>query len=174
MWDAAASNLTQYGGDINCPFCESRSQFCGCKAVASHARLVAEWHPDNPPAESVAAGSSNQAYLWRCSTCEHVWEAKANDRSTRGNGCPACARRGNRRGKHGGLGEVRPDLAAEWDEGRNGGPCEGITCGSNKKAWWSCGECGWSWEALVKARALQGTGCPECQQLNRGKPRKIM
>jgi hypothetical protein len=78
----------------------------------------------------------------------------------RGPGCPDCYKRA----LHGrSLAVLRPDLLAEWDQGRNTG-LDPNTVGvwSQRKVWWRCGECGHEWLADVKHRAQRGQGCPEC------------
>lgn len=57
---------------------------------------------------------------------------------------------------------VNPELASEWDTGRNGntGPDE-VMAGSEKKAWWKC-SLGHSWRAAVYSRNSAGNGCPYC------------
>lgn len=39
---------------------------------------------------------------------------------------------------------------------------EKVPAGSNKKAYWKCGTCGYEWEAIVKNRTSHGRGCPSC------------
>lgn len=59
------------------------------------------------------------------------------------------------------LSAARPDLAAQWDFGRNGDLApDDVTPGSNKRAWWKCPS-GHSYEATVKRRS-SGGGCPYC------------
>lgn len=60
------------------------------------------------------------------------------------------------------LATVRPDLAKEWHQIKNGDlrPCD-VTCGNHKKVWW-LGQCGHEWNAIISSRALNGRGCPIC------------
>jgi hypothetical protein len=59
------------------------------------------------------------------------------------------------------LATVRPDLAAEWNHRQNGDVTpRDVTPGSNKKAWWLCGE-GHEWAASPNDRN-GGNGCPYC------------
>jgi len=173
-WDAQAKDLTERGGDIICPACESRASFCSCRSVAANERLAAEWHEGNPSPAEVALGNHGN-FRWRCSDalCGHIWEVSPNSRSTQGTDCPECARKGIGRIKHASLADGRPDLALEWDEGRNGCPPTLVTCGSGKKAWWICGRCGAPWQAKVEKRANKGQGCPNCRELSRGMPRSF-
>ena len=60
---------------------------------------------------------------------------------------------------------VSPDLLKEWNYEKNKeiSP-QNVTCGSNKKVWWKCNECGNEWEATPHNR-IKGTGCPKCASL---------
>lgn len=59
------------------------------------------------------------------------------------------------------LAAVHPDLAMQWDYGRNMKRPEDFTPGSSKSAWWHCA-LGHSWEAPIKKRTGRGDGCPTC------------
>jgi hypothetical protein len=66
----------------------------------------------------------------------------------------------------------RPDLAEQWDNTRNTKTTSDVTLGSCYKAWWVCSNPEHlPWQAAVKARAMEGTGCPACKYKNRFKPR---
>ncbi len=53
-------------------------------------------------------------------------------------------------------------LLEQWDEARNTPLTpQAVTAGSQKQVWWRCPK-GHSWRAMVKARALNGAGCPVC------------
>jgi len=123
-------------------------------------------------AASSWSGCSDMPFLWRCSDlgCGHVWKATPLVRSSFGSDCPNCARKNPK--KHLSLTEERPDLVTEWHTVLNGGPSTGVTCGSGRSVWWTCGGCKRSWKARVADRASKGTGCPECWGLSRRQPRK--
>ena len=57
--------------------------------------------------------------------------------------------------------EERPDLVAQWAL-RNPLSPDKVSCGSHQKVWWVCTK-GHEWEAVVKNRALLGSGCPYCE-----------
>ena len=59
------------------------------------------------------------------------------------------------------LAEERPDLLFQWDRGNTISPYK-VSAGSHKKVWWICNK-GHRWEAIVKNRALIGSGCPYCE-----------
>ena len=177
-WDAIVYNLSRLNaahGTV-CPFCDSRSKlrrFCSCRSIAADSRLLEAWHPDNPKPATVAQASGLQKYKWRCTAGRgHAdYEATPNMRSTNGTGCPACATEQHRKVSHSSLAEQRPDLAAEWDAARNGGPPGHLTCGSDFRAWWRCSHCGHRWQTVVRSRTVLGSNCPSCQENNRMKPR---
>jgi DNA-directed RNA polymerase subunit RPC12/RpoP len=83
----------------------------------------------------------------------------------KGFGSPPSEAHGNTRPVPGwrSLGQVRPDLAAELHESRNGelDPAA-VAAGSHRKAWWRCQDCGNEWEATVHNRVGRGAGCPQC------------
>jgi len=176
-WSPRVVDLTQFGDNFVCPYCESRGtgKFCSCRSIATSKRLAAEWHDANSPPIQVALGTEIK-HKWRCSEahCGHVWEASPRHRSSHGSNCPECSQKGNRRGKHLNLAEARPDLVPEWDEERNACPATGVTCGSNYVAWWVCKDCGGSWQARVANRATSGYGCSKCQEMYRGQPRNLL
>jgi len=144
-------------------------------AVAINGRLAAEWHEDNPPPDTIALGNGGR-HKWRCvdADCGHVWEARPSHRSSYGNNCPECAQKRNGKVKCGSLAEVRPDLAAEWDEKRNGSQATSLTCGSNKSVHWVCVGCGDSWKTTISSRARLGSGCPKCREVYRRQPRQLI
>lgn len=56
-----------------------------------------------------------------------------------------------------------PQLMSEWDYEKNTQDPARLTFGSNKKAWWKCAVCGYSWETKIIYRAGKDhTGCPAC------------
>lgn len=58
-----------------------------------------------------------------------------------------------------------PDLAKEWDYEKNGMYLPNhFSPGSNKKVWWKCKLCKYSWEAAIVNRT-RGTGCPNCGKI---------
>ena len=57
--------------------------------------------------------------------------------------------------------EERPELIVQWSTSNTLSPSD-VSCGSHKKVWWICDK-GHEWEAVVKNRALLGSGCPYCE-----------
>lgn len=110
--------------------------------------------------EDLAAYSGRRVW-WR-GACGHVWREAPAARTPRvDDSCPYCANRKLLRGFND-LTAKSPNLAEEWDFGRNGGlgPSD-VRFNSSKKVWWR-GACGHSWDTTVSARTVGGCGCPYC------------
>ena len=123
--------------------------------------LLQQWMPlKNVPLtpKTVSYGSKRRVW-WKCEK-GHQWQAIIYTRAG-GTSCPYC---GGKKAYHGenDLASQRPDLAAQWHPAKNQGrtPAD-VTLGSHYKAWWVC-EKGHEWQAIVKSRAIGGTGCPIC------------
>jgi len=172
-WEASVNSLTNGGRKIVCPDCYSgHGGFCECRSVESDPRLTREWHPSNPPASQVAK-SSNKRYLWVCPEGHPPYKASCFNRSSYNSGCPVCGVVKTGTTRHPVISVGRPDLAVEWDHGRNTKSPNEVTLGSNYKAHWVCSNNPEhpSWQAVVKNRALGGRGCLACRTMNRFKPR---
>jgi hypothetical protein len=63
------------------------------------------------------------------------------------------------------LAAVHPDVAAEWHPTKNGKVTPNDRSrASGKSAWWQCPKnVQHEWEAMIRNRTLQRTGCPECE-----------
>lgn len=105
--------------------------------------------------------SSTKIVHWICPK-GHKYEAMVSRRAKRGDGCNICSGRRVVEGIND-LGTQRPELMIEWDFDKNYFiyPTE-VTVMSNKKVWWKCRECGYSWQAAISNRT-RGTGCPKCR-----------
>ena len=95
---------------------------------------------------------------WKC-TEGHSWQASVASRQS--NGCPYCSGRMPVKGQND-LGTVSPEIAAEWDYGRNVQlHPEDLLPMSNRKVWWKC-EKGHSYRAAPSERQ-NGNACPKCR-----------
>ena len=173
-WEARATDLTKRGGGIVCPSCESKGgSFCECQSVAADPTLSAEWHPVNPTANQVAT-RSNKKFLWKCPEGHAPYEASCQQQFNSNSGCPACFQARTGKQIHPSLSDGRPDLAKEWDAGRNDKSPSEVTLGSAHKAWWRCSKNPEHlWQERVIARAVQGDGCQQCRGVNPFKLRKF-
>ena len=145
-----------------CPCCAGRLLHEGENDLASAAPLIAaQWDAEKNGALrpcDVLAGSQQYVW-WRCER-GHSWRARVMSR-VQGKGCPVCSGRTAVPGEND-LRTLFPQLAAEWDAGRNGTltPAH-VTPYSNKKVWWRCA-LGHTWQAVVASRAVESAGCPYC------------
>ena len=132
--------------------------------MAADPRLPREWHPDNSTSATQVARSSHTKYRWKCSKGHAPYEATCGNRCTHNNGCPAFGNSRKGPDRHPKLSVGRPDLADEWDAVRNDKLPDEVTLGSNYSAWWhGSNNPEHIWQALVKSRALSGSGCPKCR-----------
>lgn len=171
-WEASCHKLTQDGGQIVCPSCNSQGRggrFCKCQSVVADPRLTREWHPDNPSPASQVAKSCGKKFCWSCPRGHQPYKATCHNRFTSKSGCPECGR--THRVRHPTVSVGRPDLAAEWDFKLNTRLPSEVTLGSAFKANWICSRNPKHppWQATVNNRALNGSDCPTCQ--NRFKSR---
>lgn len=124
--------------------------------------LLREWNQTkNAPLTpwDVTYGSKRSVW-WKCEK-GHEWQAMVYTRAGAGSGCPYCMGKKAWPGAND-LASQRPDLAEQWHPTKNRGrtPAD-VTVGGHYKAWWIC-EKGHEWQAVVKSRAINGTGCPVC------------
>lgn len=123
--------------------------------------LLRQWDKEkNAPLTPMDIGAkSHRKVWWRCGK-GHTWQASLSSR-LEGCGCPVCANRIILAG-YNDLAATHPYLAKQWHPTKNGGlqPTQ-VSAGYDKKVWWLC-EKGHSWQAAVKTRVRQNSGCPIC------------
>ena len=119
---------------------------------------LAEWDHErnalqgNFPASTILR--SRKQIFWLCQNCsagqEHSWSARPSSRTGRGKtGCPFCA--GKAPCTCNSLQALYPDVAADWDHGKNQRQPSDYTAGSTRTAWWSSPQRG-SWQQSIHAR----------------------
>ncbi len=160
-WQATVGDRNRGSG---CPRCAGKVPTHGVTDLQSNSAFLSlEWlqEKNGSITPQTVTTKSNKKVWWRCSKCGYEWQARISDRF-RGSGCPACAGRVAVPGKTD-LATVNPSLSLEWDYDKNDKSFSphSITGNSNKKVWWICNKCGWSWQAAVYSRN-SGRGCPEC------------
>lgn len=99
--------------------------------------------------------------VWWKGKCGHEWRAAIGNRTINGASCPYCSNHKVLKGFND-LATTNPNLIKMWDYDKNVDilPTE-VLAGSNKKAWWKCTTCGYSWEAVISS-VSHGHGCPFC------------
>lgn len=117
--------------------------------------------------EEISVGSTKPIW-WKCDKGkDHIWKASPNQRTSGQNlrGCPICA--GKKVVKSNSLEYCFPEIAREWNYGKNSSlmPSD-ITSGSNKKVWWKCSKNPHhEWQASPKQRTSQNNTCPICDSI---------
>ena len=123
-----------------------------------HPELIPEWSERNLPLtpDKITFGSNKR--VWWKGACGHEWETSVKARS-KGEKCPICSGARVIEGIND-LATLKPLLAQEWSEKNELKPTE-VSVASHKKIIWKCKH-GHEWEASVKSRTVNGTGCPYC------------
>ena len=123
-----------------------------------HPELIPEWSEKNLPLtpDKITFGSNKR--VWWKGACGHEWETSVKARS-KGEKCPICSGARVIEGIND-LATLKPLLAQEWSKKNKLKPPE-VSVASHKKIIWKCKH-GHEWEASVKSRTVNGTGCPYC------------
>ncbi len=122
--------------------------------------LIDEWDYKNNDVtpDDVSFGG---AYLaqWKCKE-GHLWKASVHERTSCRSGCPYCSNKTVLEGFND-LASDRPDLIGEWNYDKNTILPQKIAKKSTKKVWWKCSR-GHDYQAAIKSRTINNTGCPFC------------
>ena len=123
-----------------------------------HPELVSEWSEKNLPLtpDDITFGSNKK--VWWKGTCGHEWQTSVKARLN-GEKCPICSGARVIAGIND-LATLEPLLAKQWSKKNKIKPTE-VSIGSHKKVIWRCKK-GHEWEAVVKSRTINKTGCPYC------------
>lgn len=159
-WQAMVYTRSEGAG---CPYCTGRKASPEQNSLAKQfPALAAEWDAaKNVPLlpTQVISGTRRKVW-WRCPK-GHSWRAAVYSRTTLGTGCPVCTGRQALAGEND-LATLYPDIAAQWDEKKNGAlHPSNVTAGSNRRVWWRC-EKDHSYRAVIAQRVQRGDGCPYC------------
>lgn len=130
----------------------------GNSLAAMRPELVREWSDKNLPLmpDKITYGSNK--IVWWKAACGHEWQTSVKARS-KGENCPICSGARVIEGIND-LATLKPELAQEWSDKNEIKPAE-VSIGSHKKVIWRCRH-GHEWEASIKSRTINGTGCPYC------------
>ncbi|PDZ94945.1 hypothetical protein CON36_31100 [Bacillus cereus] len=153
-WEASIRNRNKGAG---CHYCTKQKTLKKDSIAFLLPELMKEWNYEknigiNP--EGIPLKSTKVVW-WKCDN-HHEWEDKILNRTTyESNACPVCQS----------LAFLRPDIALEWDYGKNSLSPSNIAVGSHMKAWWKCSE-GHEWEERIRNRTKkQIASCPTCESL---------
>ena len=123
--------------------------------------LLRQWHhsKNGSLTPDLTTPGSHKKVWWRCEK-GHEWQAEIKSRTLLESGCPYCAGKVTVPGEND-LATLRPDLARQWDQERNGTLTpDQVSPYSNRKVWWRC-RLGHGWQTAVSARTW-GSDCPYC------------
>ena len=149
---------------IGCAICKGRQ--VGIKTSFGYLKpnLAKEWlYSRNNLTPYQVPKSSSEWVTWKCAKCNYEWEALVYSRSKKDKGCPSCS------------GRILTDLnrlsvkyvkiSLEWDKIKNGNlKPENFSYSSDKKIWWLCSKCNYSWNTFIYSRTLGKHNCPACSQ----------
>ena len=123
-----------------------------------HPELITEWSEKNLPLtpDDITFGSNKK--VWWKGTCGHKWQTSVKARSN-GEKFPICSGARVIAGIND-LATLEPLLVKQWSKKNKIKPTE-VSISSHKKVIWRC-EKGHEWEAAVKSRTINRTGCPYC------------
>ena len=109
--------------------------------------------------------------VWSCNKCPagqpHIWTARVADRMLQDSQCPYCVNR--LVCLHNSLATLAPDVAQYWNHSKNEKAPEQVLAGSHFRAEWKCPTCKLEWQAPIKTRTHNRSGCPKCSARNKSK-----
>ena len=157
-WLAKIADRTKGRG---CPYCSNNKVLIGFndfQTTCPEAAKQWDYSKNNGKTpEQFTKGSEFRAWF----KCEkgHSWKTRIAERG-KGQGCPYCSNQRTLTGFND-IGTTNPELVQEWDFEKNTFSPYETNPGSNKRAWWLCSKCGYSWSSIISSRT-KGYGCPKC------------
>lgn len=162
-WLASVTDRTSGKG---CAICGNRQIQIGINNLeATNPELISEIHPTKNESlilDAVTRYSPNRVH-WICAS-GHEWEATIINRArpSSNTGCPVCSRQKEIIPGTNDLGTTHPELAKQWDYGKNYPLTpQQVTKGRTTPVWWIC-DLGHSWKANIDRRSYLGQGCVYC------------
>ena len=170
-WSSPISRRTN--GNSKCPYCTGRYADSNNNLLISYPNIAKEWHPfKNKIRPENLTPHSNIHIWWKCIN-DHEWFASIDNRTKiNGTNCPICAKETTIKTRisnlilnGNSLSSKFPNLSNEWHPSKNFNlhPTD-VTPGCNKKVWWKCSNCGYSWLATINNRTNKNSGCPKCSR----------
>lgn len=149
---------------LDCVAC--RTQYVRHETLdISHPHVAAQWHKKKngkKKAKAFTAGSAMLAW-WKCNRAfDHEWLASITSRTAKDSGCPFCAR--SEQSSTSSFAVDRPDILKDWDDSKNRGiDPHSIPVSYEQKVYWRCPLVhSHSWQASVRDRVGNNSGCPIC------------
>lgn len=144
----------------SCPKCfwQKRLSYEEKSISKTHPEIALDWNYEKNKnfTPDMFTKNSIQKVWWKCHICGKEIEKEIEHYS----GCKKC--KINKKLENNNLQKIHPELAKEWDYDKNIDllPTQ-VAQSSNKKVWWKCSKCGYSWEAKINNR-VNKRGCPCC------------
>ena len=161
-WQAGVQSRARMG--CGCPVCRGRRIIAGYNDLKTkRPEIAAEWDLEKnaPLRPDAVAVSSQKRVWWRCAAGHSFRSAIADRTRPKSSGCPYCKKKVILPGINDPK-TLNPALAAEWDTEKTGAAkMEELLNSSAFKAWWRCPN-GHSYQASVRNRIYNKTGCPYC------------
>ncbi len=159
QWEMRTTQRTRGQG---CPYCSNRRVLPGYNDLMStHPEIAAEWDYDNNilNLQNITYGS-NEIVWWKCSL-GHRYQMAVHKKVSRKGTCPVCSGHKTIPGIND-FETFYPDIAKEWHPTKNGNlkPSE-VSRKNGRRIWWKC-QYGHEWQATVRDRVIDKTGCPFC------------
>ncbi len=129
--------------------------------------LARDFHPtaNGSLTPDTIMATTDRRIVWRCRN-NHHWTASGQNRVKHRTGCPYCSNYAVWVGWND-MATTRPDLAADWDEERNGDLTpQSVVAGTNKRIAWKCNSCGHRWSETGFKRVRRGR-CANCSSSTR-------
>ena len=155
-WFARIADRTRGHG---CPYCTSHKLLEGYNDFGSqYPDLAAEWSVKNLPLtpDMIPVNKPGQ-FWWKCHTCGIEFKAWISSRIQNPK-CPYCSGRIILPGIND-LVTTDPEIAAEWDYAKNKDADPRRIHRSSKEIYWWKTQYGYSWQAKVSERTLDGITC---------------
>ena len=154
--------VTQRARGQGCPFCSNRRVLPGYNdLMTTHPDIAAQWDYENNILEpqNITYGS-NEVVWWKCSL-GHKYQMSVHKKVSRNVICPVCSGHKTVPGIND-FETAYPEMAKEWHPTKNGDLKPSVISKKNgRRIWWQCGH-GHEWQATVRDRVIDNTGCPFC------------
>lgn len=152
-WEAQIASRRFYG----CPYCSGQKVTKENNFQAKFPHLAKCWDLNKNQDGPDQVLSQTDKKFWFICEKGHSFASKLNNIAN-GRWCPFCSNK--KVGYGNSLADTNASLATEWHPTKNKRKATEITAGSNKTAWWVCGE-GHEWKAVIASRN-NGKRCPYC------------
>ena len=125
--------------------------------------IAREWDYtlNSPITPEMVSAYSNEKFYFLCPQ-GHSYESVIAKRTGRNDGCPYCSGKQVMFG-YNDLFTLFPELEKEWDCEKNTVNPQMVGKGYDKKVWWRCSKCGYSFYMSPNTRTSQGAGCAKCK-----------